>query len=247
MFKRLLKVLAVGILVLLAVLIAFFVIWTQFDYKPSQEVENLGVSKQAIPKGGYLLFQPSDNSDIKGGYIIYQGAKVDAMAYGYYAQEVAKQGYLVGVVDAPFNVSFFSSNKVKEIMKEYPTIDNWFIGGHSLGGVVASSYAYNHQSRIQGLILLASYPMNKNDFSNTNYPILSLTGERDGLSTPNKISETKHLLSRNAKIVELKGANHAQFGLYGEQKGDNEATISPQEQQTQMVQHTVQWLNEQIK
>ncbi|MDW8518344.1 alpha/beta hydrolase [Priestia flexa] len=83
----------------------------------------------------------------------------------------------------------------------------------------------------------------KNDFSNTNYPILSLTGDKDGLSTPNKISETKHLLSKNTKIVKLKGANNAQFGLYGEQIGDNKATISPEEQQKQMVQR----LNEQIK
>lgn len=162
-------------------------------------------------------------------------------------QEIAKQGYLVGIVDAPFNVSFFSSNKAEEIMKEHPTINNWFIGGHSLGGVVASSYAYNHQSKVKGLILLASYLMNKNDFSNTNYPILSLTGDKDGLSTPNKISETKHLLSKNTKIVKLKRANNAQFGLYGEQIGDNKATISPEEQQKQMVQQTVQWLNEQIK
>ncbi|MEC0667699.1 alpha/beta fold hydrolase [Priestia flexa] len=128
-------------------------------------------------------------------------------------------------------------------MKEHPTINNWFIGGHSLGGVVASSYAYNHQSKVKGLILLAAYLMNKNDFSNTNYPILSLTGDKDGLSTPNKISETKHLLSKNTKIVKLKGANNAQFGLYGEQIGDNKATISPEEQQKQMVQR----LNEQIK
>lgn len=85
MFKRLLKVLAVGVLVLLAVVVAFSVIWTQFDYKPSQEVGNLGVPKQAIQRDGYLLFQPDDNTDIKGGSIIYQGAKVEAMAYGYYA------------------------------------------------------------------------------------------------------------------------------------------------------------------
>ncbi|WEZ10116.1 alpha/beta hydrolase [Priestia flexa] len=52
---------------------------------------------------------------------------------------------------------------------------------------------------------------------------------------------------KNTKIVKLKGANNAQFGLYGEQIGDNKATISPEEQQKQMVQQTVQWLNEQIK
>lgn len=36
-------------------------------------------------------------------------------------------------------------------------------------------------------------------------------------------------------IVVIEGGNHAQFGNYGEQKGDTPADISPQEQQSQTV------------
>ena len=88
---------------------------------------------------------------------------------------------------------------------------------------------------------------NKNNFSTSTYPILSLTGEKDGLSTPGKIKETKHLLSKNTELVQVKGANHAQFGMYGKQKGDNKASISTKEQQDELVKRTVKWLNSQMK
>jgi dienelactone hydrolase len=89
--------------------------------------------------------------------------------------------------------------------------------------------------------------MNKNNFSTSTYPILSLTGEKDGLSTPGKIKETKHLLSKNTELVQVKGANHAQFGMYGKQKGDNKASVSTKEQQDELVKRTVKWLNSQMK
>ncbi|MGB8461090.1 MAG: alpha/beta hydrolase, partial [Priestia megaterium] len=45
---------------------------------------------------------------------------------------MANEGYLVAVVDSPFNMSFFSQNKATDIVKSYPKISAWFIGGHSL-------------------------------------------------------------------------------------------------------------------
>ncbi|MEH7608066.1 hypothetical protein [Priestia megaterium] len=35
--------------------------------------------------------------------------------------------------------------------------------------------------------------------------------------------------------------------MYGKQKGDNKASISPKEQQDELVKRTVKWLNSQIK
>jgi dienelactone hydrolase len=245
--KKTLKIVGVGLAVLVAVTVAFFVIWSGFDYEPSKQLHSLVDEKKVVKKDDYYVFKPQTNKEIKAGYIIYQGAKVEPLAYGYYAQQIANEGYLVAVVDSPFNMSFFSQNKATDIVKSYPKISAWFIGGHSLGGVSAASYAYDHQNSIKGLVLLASYPMNKNNFSTSTYPILSLTGEKDGLSTPEKIKETKHLLSKNTELVQVKGANHAQFGMYGKQKGDNKASISPKEQQDELVKRTVKWLNSQIK
>ena len=42
--------------------------------------------------------------------------------------------------------------------------------------------------------------------------------------------------------VEIAGGNHAQFGWYGNQPGDNEATIRREIQQEQIVNATIQLL-----
>ncbi len=42
-------------------------------------------------KDDYYVFEASnEQGEIKAGYIIYQGAKVEPLAYGYYAQQIAK-------------------------------------------------------------------------------------------------------------------------------------------------------------
>ena len=40
-------------------------------------------------------------------------------------------------------------------------------------------------------------------------------------------------IPENAKFVAIEGGNHAQFGSYGAQKGDGDATISENEQHLQ--------------
>jgi hypothetical protein len=46
------------------------------------------------------------------------------------------------------------------------------------------------------------------------------------------------------KWIEIVGGNHAQFGWYGPQPGDNPADISREEQQRQVVEYTVGLLKE---
>jgi hypothetical protein len=43
--------------------------------------------------------------------------------------------------------------------------------------------------------------------------------------------------------VVLEGANHAQYGNYGKQNRDNDATMSYEEQQRRTVEETVRFLN----
>jgi len=50
------------------------------------------------------------------------------------------------------------------------------------------------------------------------------------------------LLPENTNYTQIQGANHAGFGSYGAQKGDNPATISNQSQQRQIAQQLIQWL-----
>ena len=54
-------------------------------------------------------------------------------------------------------------------------------------------------------------------------------------------------LPADATFVVIDGGNHAQFGSYGFQPGDHEASISPQEQRAQTVNATIEFFVEVLK
>ncbi len=96
------------------------------------------------------------------------------------------------------------------------------------------------------MFLLGSYPDEGTDFSKKSLPMFSIYAERDGLSTVEKIEDTKHLLSNKTTMHEIKGGNHGQFGIYGAQKGDSKSSISVKKQQDEMVSVTSTWIKENI-
>src|SRR5699024_11022584 len=104
-----------------------------------------------------------------------------------------------------------------------------FLAGHSLGGVMASSFAAKHPDQIHGLIFLASYPAS--DLTKTGIPSLSIYADHDEVLNQDEYTKAlKHFPF--VKELILKGGNHGQFGSYGKQKGDGTAQITAEEQQT---------------
>ena len=239
--KKILKISLITLLIIGVVGFAGFYFWSQQTYDASEELHTYVKTDGIQQEENWLVFEPAEQT--KGGVILYPGAKVEPKAYSYYAQDLADNGYTVIIPKVTFNFAIFDVDQASLIMKEFSEIDNWYVGGHSLGGVAAASYAFDHPEEISGIIFLASYPSDSDDFSKTEMPILSLYAEHDGLTTLEKINDTKHLLSPKTTLYEVKGGNHAQFGMYGKQKGDGEATISAKEQQDEIVLQTVQWLN----
>ncbi|NIR65202.1 MAG: alpha/beta hydrolase, partial [candidate division Zixibacteria bacterium] len=71
---------------------------------------------------------------------------------------------------------------------------------------------------------------------------LSISGSLDGLATQEDIAAAKNLLPADTTWIEIAGGNHARFGYYGPQNGDNSASISQEEQQETIVNATVQFL-----
>jgi len=237
--KKWLKYLFLGVVALFVLIVAGFYIWSQQTYKASEELDSLVDGN--VTENGTVSFEPDHSNGL--GIIIYPGAKVEPGAYGYYAQELAKEGYLVVVPTVRLNFAILDGNRADAIIETYPEIKTWVVGGHSLGGVAAASYAFDHKDTIGGVLFLASYPSNGSDFAGSTIPMLSLYGEKDGLTSLENIEDTKHLLSDAAQMYEIKGGNHAQFGLYGEQSGDQPASITAKEQQDEMIEVTIQWLN----
>ena len=108
----------------------------------------------------------------------------------------------------------------------------WNIGGHSLGGVIASIYAAEHPDSLDGVILLAAYAYKplEDDLS-----AVLIYGTEDGVLNRQEYQENYRYVPSHAIEHVIEGGNHAQFGSYGVQKGDGEALIAPEQQVEETV------------
>jgi dienelactone hydrolase len=189
----------------------------------------------------WLVFRPI-NQDPATGLILYPGGRVDPRAYAPTARALAEEGYLVVIVPMPLNLAFFAPSRAAEVMAAFPKIERWAVGGHSLGGAIASNFAHRNPEAVHGLVLWASYPAGSDDLSGYQLAVSSIYGTRDGLATQDKIDASRPLLPPDTQWTAIEGGNHAQFGWYGPQSGDSEPTISREEQQAQIVEATLQLL-----
>jgi hypothetical protein len=189
--------------------------------------------------GDFITFTPTSNQS-PTGVIIYPGAKVQAESYSVIASQLAKNGYITIIVKMPFNLAFFGSDKADDVIKNHPEISSWVIGGHSLGGVFASDYAVKNQDKIKGVIYLASYP--STNASNSTFKALSIRGSLDGLTLAEDISTNLDKFPVNTTFITIEGGNHYNFGDYGIQAGDNNSTITREEQQTQTIKAILEFL-----
>lgn len=238
---KILKI-SVGIVgVLLAILIGFS-IWASNAYMPNDEAVATFSSESSVEidvQGKFIVMTPKDTTPTKG-FIFYQGAKVEPVSYVPLCKKIAEQGYQVVIPQMPFNLAILSSNKTKEITDYYSNVESWVIGGHSLGGVVATKHALENP-KIKGIAYYASYP-NGDELKDTDLEVLSIYGSEDGVLKFDSLEKSKEYLPESAEFIEIKGGNHAQFGDYGKQKGDNDATIGEQEQQEEAVNYTIKLL-----
>jgi hypothetical protein len=107
---------------------------------------------------------------------------------------------------------------------------------------MAAQFAHENPSKIKGLVLWASYPSSGTDLSKDNLLVTTIHGTNDGLVSSSQIEDSLKLLPNSTTRIEITGGNHAQFGWYGDQGGDNAATITREEQQTQIFIATLQLL-----
>jgi pimeloyl-ACP methyl ester carboxylesterase len=140
----------------------------------------------------------------------------------------------------PLNLAFTGINRADGIRADFPEIESWVIGGHSLGGAMAADYAKNNLDSLDGLIMFASYPANNEDFVNFPIPILTIIGSKDP-GAPKQEAFYK-AVSDSASLYIIEGGNHRQYADYSFQKDDGIATISAMEQQDQIIAATTQFL-----
>ena len=170
---------------------------------------------------GTIVFEPDGATK---GLIFYPGGKVEYTAYVPLMQACAEKGILCVLVEMPFNLAVFDINAADGIQKEYPEIEDWYIGGHSLGGSMAASYLADHAEDYEGLVLLGSY--STADLSQTDLDVLSVFGSEDKVMNRKKYEENKSNLPSDLTEYVIDGGCHAYFGMYGAQDGDGTPSIT---------------------
>lgn len=212
--------------------VSFFFIWALTPLGPEPEAVAAMQSDDqvTVTDKPWLIFQPVNKNPISG-FIFYPGGRVDPVSYAPLARDIAENGYLAVIAPMPLNLAVFDPNRAAEIIDAYPQISNWVISGHSLGGAMAANFVFKNPDAVDGLAFLAAYPASSNDLSSIDISVLSIFGSNDGIADPATINNSRPLLPDQTIWKEIIGGNHAQFGWYGEQPGDNPAQISHDEQQ----------------
>lgn len=240
--KRPLKLwFGLSFLIILLGAVAAFLWWTN-DTNPLMPEALVALESSesvTVNRASWISFMPHDAPT--AGLILYPGGKVQAEAYAPLARSIAEEGYLVVIVYAPLNLAIINPNAAEPVQDYFSAVEYWAVGGHSLGGVAAAIYAENHLDRVDGLILMASFP-GDNSLLTSDLDVLSLYASNDALATPAMVEANRALLPADSQYIEIQGGNHGQFGYYGLQAGDGTATISHEEQTNQAAQAIASFL-----
>jgi hypothetical protein len=82
------------------------------------------------------------------------------------------------------------------------------------------------------MVLVGTTHPKQDDLSSLPIRVTKVYASNDGVAPPNRTLSNKGLLPKATRWVEIKGGNHSQFGHYGHQLSDGDATISREAQQT---------------
>jgi hypothetical protein len=172
---------------------------------------------------GVIAYEPEK---AVAGLIFYPGGLVEYTAYEPLMQAFAEKGILCVLLKMPFHLAVLDMNAADGVQAQFPQIEKWYIGGHSLGGAMASSYAAKHADEFDGVVLLGAYATE--DIRSLN--VISLYGSEDKVMNKEKYDEYISNLPADFTEIVIEGGCHAGFGMYGPQDGDGTPAITAAEQ-----------------
>ena len=221
----------VGFVSIIVVAVLGMLVWAETGTYPARTVALSALESTdgvTVTQGKWIAFTPAEK--VETGLIFYPGGLVEPTAYAPVLHRIAEGGVLVVITPMPLNLAILNTGAANAVIDDYPHISTWILAGHSLGGASAAMFADNNPTRIDALALWDSYPPNSADLSDNTLSVVSIFGTTNGRPNTENFNDKKHLLPANTLFVGIEGANHAQFGDYGPQKGDVVASISLAEQ-----------------
>ena len=218
-----------AILVILAAVVISCAVYLNDYYRADEDAIAAfapadGITEQLLGDNA-LVYAPEAP---KAGLIFYPGGKVEYTAYAPLMEACASEGILCILIEMPFNLAVLDMGAAEGLQAQFPEVETWYIGGHSLGGSMAAAYLADHTDEFEGLILLGSY--STADLSGTALDVLSVYGSEDRVMNREKYDKYKPNLPQNITELVIDGGCHAYFGMYGAQDGDGTPSISNKEQ-----------------
>jgi pimeloyl-ACP methyl ester carboxylesterase len=229
--NKAIKFLSLGLLTI--IIIGFFgmLVWSKTGTYPARRVALSALESTntvTITQDKWITFTPIEM--VETGLIFFPGGLVEPTAYAPILHKIAGEGVLVIIVPMPLNLAILNPGAANVVIDTYPQISKWILAGHSLGGATAAIYAENNPTKIDAIALWDSYPPNNADLSNNSISAISIFGTTNNFPNTDNFNDKRHLYPDDTLFVAIEGANHAQFGDYGPQKGDVVAAISLAEQ-----------------
>ena len=215
-----------------------FTIWFVWGYQSVDVPVDILKTTPAVKvtdDGSTIRFQPRANKRASG-ILFLPGGMVDPLAYTPLLKDLAAAGHPAQLIRLPLRCACVDSQinslfaAISAAVKASPET-RWFLAGHSRGAMLAARYARESETRLAGLILIATTHPRDFDLSSSNLKITKIFGTHDGIADSDTIRNNAKLLPPAAAMVEIPGANHVQFGYYRHQLLDGIPGISREEQQ----------------
>ena len=218
-----------------------------------------GVKSYSDDQG--TVFIPADLSSVKAVIAYYPGGKVEYKAYSGLMYKLSARGYICVIPHMRGNLAFLNIDAIDDIWKRYADemtlVDgvDWYLAGHSLGGVAAAKYLVRSQAgegasgqagdvigiSFKGLILCASYSVD--DLHGKIPRLLSVVGSEDGVLKRESYEKYKVNWPDDAKEEIIEGGIHSYFGCYGIQDGDGRPEITVEEQLDETAEIIDAWIS----
>ena len=242
--KRIIKFTLIGLISIIIIGVLGMLVWSKTGTYPAKMVALSALEstdRVTITQDKWIVFEPVEETEI--GLIFYPGGLVEPTAYAPILHQIAENGVLVIITPMPLNLAIFNTGAANAVIDAYPYISTWILAGHSLGGASAAIFAENNPNRIDAIVLWDSYPADSADLSDNNISVISIFGTTNNFPNTENFDDKKHLLPADAIFIGIEGANHAQFGDYGPQKGDVVASMSLADQHEQVAEIMLDFIN----
>jgi dienelactone hydrolase len=192
-------------------------------------------------EGGTYRIDPVGETPA-AGLVFYPGGRVHPDAYlASLAPLAAEADVAVVVPKMPLALAVLDQGAAGRYVSD-SAVDTWYVGGHSLGGVMACRYARNNPTAVEGVVLFASYC--DRDISATGLAVLQVTGTADTVLDQGAVESARANLPAGATVRELP-LNHSQFGGYRGQPGDSPSGLDYDSAHDRLAEVVLSWLQKQ--